>query len=113
MERTTMKVNGSRPSLSSLRSSLYDSIEEMAQRDLEVSITSWAKLMSIILELQAIKELVSQRKEDIPNKGKIYMCFKFPALIRIRMIESDVEDLEERVLLMITNWRGSCISGDE
>ncbi|KFK43002.1 hypothetical protein AALP_AA1G066900 [Arabis alpina] len=53
-----------------------------------------AKLKSTILELQAVKVLVRQRKEALP-KGKRYMCFTLSDWrSRIEMYESEVEGLE-------------------
>ncbi|XP_019085873.1 PREDICTED: uncharacterized protein LOC104712205 [Camelina sativa] len=100
-----MKANGSnKPSLSSMMSSLYDSIDESHQlistRTMdggELSITGLLAigetLKSIELQLQAIRDLLRQRKEAIP-KGKISSFFNFATLSKIKMTKSKIDTLQ-------------------
>ncbi|EFH52578.1 hypothetical protein ARALYDRAFT_324085 [Arabidopsis lyrata subsp. lyrata] len=69
------KGNGSKPSLSSLMSSLYDSLNELTLSiDGDVSITGLlaivASFQSLELQLQAMKDLLRQRKEAIYSQGQ-------------------------------------------
>ncbi|CAH8268759.1 unnamed protein product [Arabidopsis lyrata] len=74
------KGNGSKPFLSCLMSSIYDSLHELPQLtsilriDGDVSITGLlaivASFQSLELQLQAMKDLLRQRKEAIYSQGQ-------------------------------------------
>ncbi|KAG7565824.1 hypothetical protein ISN44_As10g024500 [Arabidopsis suecica] len=103
------KGNGSKPSLSSLMSSLYDSLNELTllrstlRTDGDVSITGLlaivATFQSIELQLQAMKDLLRQRKEAIP-KGKISSFFNFATLFDNKMTISEIETLQRAFSLL-------------
>ncbi|CAL9246253.1 unnamed protein product [Arabidopsis halleri] len=104
MEKKKKKGNGSKPSLSSLMSSLYDSLNELTLSiDGDVSITGLlaivASFQSIELQLQAIKDLLRQRKESIP-KGKISSVFNFATLFDNKMTISEIETLQGPISLL-------------
>ncbi|CAE6076364.1 unnamed protein product [Arabidopsis arenosa] len=104
MEKKKKKGNGSKPSLSSLMSSLYDSLNELTLSiDGDVSITDLlaivATFQSIELQLQAMKDLLRQRKEAIP-KGKISSFFYFATLFDNKMTISEIETLQRPISLL-------------
>ncbi|XP_010516147.1 PREDICTED: uncharacterized protein LOC104791855 [Camelina sativa] len=85
-------------------SSLYDSIDESHQLSStltmdggELSITGLlaigATLKSMELQLEAIGDLLRQRKEAIP-KGKISSFLYFPTLFYIKMTKSEIDTLQ-------------------
>ncbi|XP_020879647.1 LOW QUALITY PROTEIN: uncharacterized protein LOC9312387 [Arabidopsis lyrata subsp. lyrata] len=99
------KGNGSKPSLSSLMSSLYDSLNELTLSiDGDVSITGLlaivASFQSLELQLQAMKDLLRQRKEAYIPKGKISSFFYFATLFDNKMTISEIETLQRPISLL-------------
>ncbi|CAB87840.1 putative protein [Arabidopsis thaliana] len=98
-----MKGNGSKSSLNSLISSLGDSARELIKlrstlrMDGDVSITGLiaiiASFQSVELQIQAIKDLLRQRKEAIPN-GKLSRYFYSFTLFDVEMTVSEIETLQ-------------------
>ncbi|KAG7565850.1 hypothetical protein ISN44_As10g024750 [Arabidopsis suecica] len=107
------KGNGSKPSLSCLMSSIYDSLHELPQLtsilriDGDVSITGLiaivASFQSLELQLQAMKDLLRQRKEAIP-KGKISSFFYLPTLLEIKLYKHDVDSIQGPISLLTEGY---------
>ncbi|KAL1207974.1 hypothetical protein V5N11_034267 [Cardamine amara subsp. amara] len=91
MKKTT--GNGCRLSLSSMKSSLCDSIIELSEL---CHRTFGLRLKSIEIQILAIKYLTRLRKEAIP-KGKIHSFLNFPTLIRIWMTQSEMDSIENSI----------------